>query len=316
MSFADMLELIDKALKEENIAFIKLYFLRKRNLKEGRAYHVYQPPIAEGLNRKLLELVKGSILSQTSDVPVVKYNFMGTGDDTIEYIESEQIAECAKVLAALNEIQAIKHFTSDLDMTKIDFYCFELTYDGKTIYFFRQFSKMKRLRKNGILMSFFEDKLVSIDEDVISIDGQIDIIHEDNLLYILNHVSLERIFSFRDYVIDNAETMLEKIEENKVIDNFDQFKEDCKKDFRKSKWLARILTRGGLTMLNEKKDRIPEIISEINQKTSANIIYQNNRFIYTNPEQLTWILGMIGDDCFKKFLSGNIGISIVESELS
>lgn len=316
MSFTEILELINRALAEENCAFIKLYFLAKRNLRDGKAYHVYKAPISEELNRQLLELIKSSIINQTSNASLIEYNFMGTADETIEYIASDKIVECAKILTALSETQTIKHFTNELDMTKIDFYCFEFIYDNKIIHCFRQFSKMKKLRKNGIIMSIFEDKLISIDENIISIDGQLDIIKLDSQLFILNHIALERIFSFRDFVIENAESMLQKIEENKIIENIDQFKEDCKRDFRRSKWLARISARGGLTILNQNKENIPQIINEINEKCNANLEYINNKFVYSNSEQLTWILGMIGDDCFKKFLSGKVGISIVENELS
>ena len=137
-------------------------------------------------------------LIKSLELPVVQYNPVGVLDEENELIIPTQVSCVETFLDSLKPDNVITEM-SLIKIPKINFYCIEVSYQGKTIFLFRQFTKMSRLRK-GILSQLVNDELKELDSEFLGIDEFTDMVLMDDVLLIINHISLERVFIVNDII--------------------------------------------------------------------------------------------------------------------
>jgi hypothetical protein len=137
---------------------------------------------------------------------IVAYNPIGVGDMEIEKLSKTDILQIPSYLESIADDTVFKDMTT-LRTDKIDFYCVEISYDIQKLYLFRQFHKLKKLRK-GILAQIVNNELKTMDGDFLGIDDSIDIILFGDDVYLINHISLERIFKYKDEFLNKTKEAL------------------------------------------------------------------------------------------------------------
>lgn len=170
----------------------------------------------------------------------------------MESIPTEEIPLFQDFLNSISQENIHKEMNS-LRIEKIDFYCIEISYDGKTVYMFRQFQKLKKLRQ-GFLTRIIDNELNVIDNDFLGIDELIDIIVFDGKIYLFNHISLERVFNYKDEFLKKTNEALGEILTKNVISNIEQFADDCRNDIRIMKRFTNIMTKERLPLFFENYD--------------------------------------------------------------
>ncbi|CAM5273436.1 hypothetical protein LSPH24S_01905 [Lysinibacillus sphaericus] len=88
---------------------------------------------------------------------------------------------------------------------------------------------------------FIEGGFEKLEGNLLGMDDAIDIIVFNQEMFILNHISLERIFSIHEQYSQNAEQALQRIEQSGKIENFESFREDCLNDNRITRTLTKVL---------------------------------------------------------------------------
>lgn len=200
---------------------------------------------------------------------------------------------------------------SSLKVDKIGFYCIEVNYENKQILLFRQFQKLKKLRR-GFLSRIVENELTKIEKDFLGIDELTDIIVFDEKIYLLNHISLERVFGYRDEFLKKTNEALGEILTKKVINNIEQFADDCRSDIRIMKRFTNIMTKDRLPLFFENYERVPEIVKELELDLDFD---KEGRIIYRERSQLFHIINLLSDSYFKSLLAQRTGIAKLEEEL-
>lgn len=198
-----------------------------------------------------------------------------------------------------------------LKIEKIGFYCIEIKLDGKTLYIFRQFQKLKKLR-SGLLTRLIANDLNVIESDFLGIDEFTDIIAFENNLYLLNHTSLERIFNYRDEFLRKTNEALGEILNKDVLCNIEQFTSDCCSDIRIMKRFTNIMTKDRLPMFFDNYERVPDIVSELGLDIEFD---ESGKIIYRERSQLFHIVNLLSDAYFKSLLANRTGVAKVEGEI-
>lgn len=192
MALNDLLTMINSLQREQPQNVMEIIFVRK----QAASYRSYMPQISSEVQNDILAMILPILSRQLDSLHLVAYNPVGVSDGEMEELTMTDVTQVEQFISSIHTDMLLTD-EENLDLSKIAFYCIKITYNEKTLYLFRQFSKLKKLRK-GYLAQLFNNELTAMEKEFIGIDETVDIVLMDETLYILNHISLERVFNFRD----------------------------------------------------------------------------------------------------------------------
>lgn len=297
-----------KADQPENC--VSVFFSRRITSNGGSKYSSHQPSVSTQVQLDILSTVFPYIEAQLSSHQIVEYNPVGVLDGSLEKLSLTEIPMFETFKDSLGADTLFRDMSS-LKVDKIGFYCIRIVYKEKELYLFRQFQKLKKLR-SGILTRIIENELNVIESDFLGIDELTDIIAFDGALCLFNHISLERIFNYRDEFLRKTNEALGEILSKGVLNNIDQFTADCCSDIRIMKRFTAIMTKDRLPMFFDNYDRVPEIVRELELDIEFD---SDGRLIYRERSQLFHIVNLLSDSYFKSLLANRTGVAMVEGEL-
>jgi len=286
-----------------------MYFVKKQNSEKA---HAYQPQISTDIQNDLSRLILPNAISTLRNSVLSEYNPIGVPDGEIEHISVVSVPHVAIFQDSVRDDSVFKDM-SLLPIKHINYYCLKYLCDGKELYLFRQFSKMKKLR-SGYIARFINSELVAMDGDFLGIDDNVDIILYDNTLFILNHISLERIFNYRDEYLKKTYEALGEILATGVIKNMEQFSEDCTSDVRIMKRFTNIMSQGRLPLFFQNFERVPRILKELG--LDIEFIEEENKLVYREKSQLFHIINLMSDAYFKSLLLERTGLALLEESIT
>lgn len=285
---------------------LRVFFSEKRTTEK---YRTFMPQASNELQKKMLSLVLTPLI-KALELPVVEYNPVGVLYEENELIVPTQVA----CVGAFKESLAPENLVTEMNLikiSKISFYCLEVTYQEKKVYIFRQFTKMKRIRK-GILSQLVNDELRELNSDFLGIDELTDMVLMDDTLLILNHISLERIFNYRDKFQEMTNQAIGRIVVEGRMANVEQFSEDCLNDVRIMKRFTDIMSKDRLPLFFDNYDRVPDIVKAL----ELDIEFDNEgKMIYRDKSQLFHIIHLMSDAYFQSLLSARYGVAEMEGTI-
>lgn len=277
-------------------------------VKKGRYYYsAFEPNITYELKMKIIALIVND-LQKNERVDLCNFDPVYSKLDKIEFCNTDYVGNYSEVIESMLNAE---HDVSELQPDDITFYCIRIDDEKNKVNYliFRRISKLKRLNSKGILASFFNNGLNEITDTIFGIDGCVDFIIKDGEeIYIFNHVALERIFKLNDKYFENARTVLQTLKELNVIENFENFEEDCLRDIRYQKRLTKVLGKiDNISDVFNNFDNIQEVVDEfdLNIEVKTNGMAQ---IVYEGREQLNDILHIINDAYYKSIINNRKGI--------
>lgn len=285
---------------------LRVFFSEKRTTEK---YRTFMPQASNELQKKMLSLVLTPLI-KALELPVVEYNPVGVLDEENELIVPTQVA----CVGAFKESLVPENLVTEMNLikiSKISFYCLEVTYQEKKVYIFRQFTKMKRLRK-GILSQLVNDELRELNSDFLGIDELTDMVLMDDTLLILNHISLERIFNYRDKFQEMTNQAIGRIVVEGRMANVEQFSEDCLNDVRIMKRFTDIMSKDRLPLFFDNYDRVPDIVKALELDIEFD---DEGKMIYRDKSQLFHIIHLMSDAYFQSLLSARYGVAEMEGTI-
>lgn len=302
----NILEIFHSVHEESPDNVVKIYFCVKR---EKNKYRSFMPQIANDLQKKILALVMPYLFKSLA-LPVTPYNPVGVLDAENELITPKQVT-CVDTFKESIKAENLLTEMDQIRIPKINFYCIEISYQGKVVYLFRQFTKMSRLRK-GILSQIVCDELKELNGDFLGIDELTDMVLFEDALVIINHISLERMFNYRDKFQEMTSQAIERIVEERKMANLEQFTEDCLNDVRVMKRFTDLMSKDRLPLFFDNYDRVPEIVSSLKLDIEFD---EEGKMIYRDKSQLFHIIHLMSDSYFKSLLAERVGVAEMEGTI-
>lgn len=286
---------------------MKMYFVEKPSHEK---FNSFMPQVANDIQKKILEMVIPNVI-KSLQLSVVMYNPVGVADGEIELLNPTQVQF---VQTFLNSINPDNLFTEmdQIRIGKIGFYCIELSMGKDIIYLFRQFSKMNRIR-NSFIGHFFDNELREMDNDFLGIDEYADMVLLDDMLIILNHISLERIFNYRDEFLKITNAAIGEIVNQECMVNVDQFADDCRRDVRIMKRFTELMSKERLPLFFDHYDKVPEICHNLELDIDFD---EDGKLIYREKSQLFHIINLMSDSYFRSLLAERIGVAKTEEPIN
>lgn len=271
---------------------------------------INSPQISYELKREIVGMLIQYVQKELTSSRVVEYQAVGSLDGEIEVIEVKNV-----ISEEYNEVE--RRFIISIsdekkfDWSKVDYYIIKIEIRGKSLSLYRQFPKMKRLRK-GLLLQVFEDELVRMDTDFIGIDESVDILEWDGEFLIFNHIALERIFGYKDMFERKTREAIALIKDEKVFANIEDFQDACMRDSRIMKRFTYIMQKGRLPLFFKNIDKVPSLVKELDLNLSLD---ENNRLVYSERSQLYEITRLMSDSYFRSLLADRIGVAELEGTI-
>lgn len=279
---------------------INLYFTAKTR----SGYTTYRPNVDHVIKDSLLSLIQDS-LNQYKNHSIAGYNPTGSAENTVEYCKYGYVGNYSEIEDSFNSTQ--ENVDTNLNPDELTFYCLEVE-DLETdtnIRFFRRVTKFKKIYSKGIIAYFQGCTLNRIEPQVLGIDGFIDLMAVDGIIYIFNHVSLERIFKLNEKFSHVASKVIDILKEKNKIINFESFEDDCLNDQRFQKILAKMYDENNdiALALNNM-----ETVRQVIELFELEIEIRENQIIYTDKSKLMDILRIIRDSYYKSLICEKLGV--------
>ena len=285
---------------------VSIYFSEKRGQDK---YRTFKPQVSNDLQKKILALVIPPLM-KSLELPVVEYNPVGVLDDENELIIPSQVT-CVDVFKdSLQEDNLITDM-NQIKIPKINFYCIVISYKGNSVYLFRQFTKMSRLRK-GILSQLVSDELKELNSDFLGIDELTDMVYMEDVLLIINHISLERVFNYKDKFEEMTTKAIGRIVLEGKMANVEQFSEDCLRDVRIMKRFTDMMSKDRLPLFFDNYERVPDIVKTLELDIDFD---DDGKMIYRDKSQLFHIIHLMSDSYFRSLISERIGVAEMEGTI-
>lgn len=282
-----------------------LYFTQKSR----SGYTTYAPNVSPSIKDQILELIVQD-LKKYESYQMKKYSPLGCDDETIEFCKSIDIGGYNE---AINSFKDCDRVETDIDADQLTFYTLmiENELNDVKIYFFRRVTKFKRLSSNGIMAYFQGYKLVNIESKMLGIDGLVDVIVIKNDAYVINHISLERIFKMTEQYNEVAIKALDILKSKNKIMNFKQFEDDCLNDMRIQKTLTKIMAEPDV--IEHAFDNFDEIEKTIDMfQLDLDVVYEQGEkklcYSESSKELLMRILYIIRDAYYTSTIQHRKGI--------
>lgn len=284
---------------------LRLYFTTKKNKK----YISYSPQLNEEVQKKIVELIKKYLEENFQNTTQVSFSPIGYKEETIERCTIDYVTSYNDVISSYSDSNVSREPLSEAKINDLNFYCLIIKAENKEIKFFRRVTKFKKLSSSGILGLINGNKFNQIEGSLLGIDGNIDIVVDDNEFLILNHISLERIFSISEQYKEKAEETIQIMEQSNRIINFEQFKDDCLNDGRITRILTKLLMESG--KLENSFKNFQNAINVINM-FELNIEIDNSedipKIIYEDKDQLMDIIRIFRDAYYMSIINQKPGI--------
>jgi len=290
-------------LNDEELA-VRLYFSRKR---PNGSYLTYSPSIDRPLQVELKKLVTDA-LYKARDLEQREFSPIGTIDGCIETYSVNQVDSFNDIIQSMSEDVVVRTEIQPKDVSKLTFYCLKINLGTRgDILFFRRVTKFNRLAKEGFIGKFYSNDFVKIDDTLLGIDPSVDIVVFGNELLILNHISLERIFSIHDQYQQKASQTLDLVKRADRIENFDLFREDCLSDGRVTRALTKLLNEEDkIYLVFENFQNVIRVIDIFD--LNIELTEGNTKLIYEDKSQLLDITRLMRDSFYKTLINNREGV--------
>ena len=302
----DVIEILHSVQDNSPDNAVRIFFCEKR---ASDKYRTFMPQVSDELQKRILSLVLPPLI-KSLELPVVQYNPVGVLDEENELIIPTQVSCVETFLDSLKPDSVITEM-SLIKIPKINFYTIEVSYQGKTVFLFRQFTKMSRLRK-GILSQLVNDELKELDSEFLGIDELTDMVLMDDVLLIINHISLERVFNYRDKFQEMTNQAIGRIVVEGKMANVEQFSEDCLNDVRIMKRFTDLMSKDRLPLFFDNYDRVPDIVKALELDIEFD---DEGKMIYRDKSQLFHIIHLMSDAYFQSLLAARYGVAEMEGTI-
>lgn len=280
----------------EEACSVGLQLINKHNMN----YSFLGCSIDDDTQKEIFKLLKSTIKHIINENEVVEFNPVGREDGTIEELNISDVEGLRNIIKMRDNTN---NFTRDLnDLGNINAYLLEIKMGEENLKVFRRYSKSKSLSK-GMLLKVLSDQFTKINENIFQIDNIVDfIVINDETIIVFNRYSFELITNYKDNYFDNLDLALLEIENSNLINNIEQFKEDCKESTRIAKQFTKAMQESSINLILEHINEVSDAIYE----AQLPIEFMDNKFKYENKEQLSILVALLSDKYAKTLIGKRI----------
>lgn len=287
---------------KDNIDNIE-YFCLKKNSNYKNGYE----PLKALIHKKIFDDIKNDYIVQLENIinncEFEAFSYDINRDDTIPILPISEISN-SKVMDTLlytiiniDNVKPIDNLKETLSESFLYGFIFTLQNNKKFTVIRKVFSY--NYLKNKKIWHYKDSRLDFIEKDIFALDSKVDCFLYDDFIYILSKHNFETLFSYKSHYLEKANTSLDSIENSDIIENFEEFKEDCIARSTITRKLAELSKNEDIKLFINKIKTSPEVINNTIQKYNLDIKIENNKIIYEDVSSLSEIINLISENYFE-----------------
>lgn len=290
-------EILQKIEQIKNNCTISMKLINK----QGTQYSFLETNLSTDVQNELKEFILSRITTIINENSLEPFNPTGKKDETIEFIKAQEVTTFSDFLDCYTDNINFVEKISQLDT--INSYLIHIIGANETeLKIFRKYSKSKSLSR-GLRYKLTDHTFDKLKDQIFIIDEIIDfIVINDEDIIVMNRYAFEIITNYRDNYTETLNTALNLIEQSNLIDNFEQFKEDCCNSMRIAKQFTRAMKQNSITIINNNPDLVSQAVTE----AELPITFINNKFQYESREQLSILVALLSDEYAKTLITNTI----------
>lgn len=268
--------------------------------KNGMNYCFLQSSIDDDTQSEIFKILMESTLDIVKKNELAEFNSVGKEDLTIEKINVSDVEGLKKIIDMRKDNN---NFTQNIkELGDINAYLLEVRNGQENLKIFRRYSKSKSLSK-GVLLQVVTKQFTKLNENIFQIDNIIDFIAiNDEVAIVFNRYPFELITNYKDNYFVNLNRALIEISESNLINNMEQFAEDCKESTKIAKQFTKAMQDNSINLILANIDEVALAISEV----GLPIDFIDNKFQYESKEQLSILVALLSDKYAKTLIGKRI----------
>lgn len=268
--------------------------------KNGMNYSFLQSSIDNDTQREIFKILMESTLDIVKKNELEEFNPVGKEDLIIEKINVSEVEGLKKIIDMRKDNS---NFTEQIrELGDINAYLLEVRNGEENLKIFRRYSKSKSLSK-GLLLQVITKHFTKLNENIFQIDNIIDfIVINDEIAIIFNRYPFELITNYKDNYFINLDRALIEISESNLINNMEQFAEDCKESTKIAKQFTKAMQDNSINLILAHIDEVSLAINEV----GLPIDFVDNKFQYEGKEQLSILVALLSDKYAKTLIGKRI----------
>lgn len=268
--------------------------------KNGMNYCFLQSSIDNDTQSEIFKILMESTLDIVKKNELAEFNSVGKEDLTIEKINVSDVEGLKKIIDMRKDNN---NFTQNIkELGDINAYLLEVRNGQENLKIFRRYSKSKSLSK-GVLLQVVTKQFTKLNENIFQIDNIIDFIAiNDEVAIVFNRYPFELITNYKDNYFVNLNRALIEISESNLINNMEQFAEDCKESTKIAKQFTKAMQDNSINLILANIDEVALAISEV----GLPIDFIDNKFQYESKEQLSILVALLSDKYAKTLIGKRI----------
>lgn len=276
-------------------------------LKKNKNYRNEYEPLKALIHEKIFEDIKNDYIFQLemiiNNCEFEEFSYEINSDDTIAILPISEISNSKVMDTLLSTIdnidnsKPIDNLKETLSESYLYGFIFTLNNNKKFTVIRKVFSY--NYLKNKKIWHYKDSRLNFIEKDIFALDSKIDCFLYDDFIYILSKHNFETLFSYKSHYLEKANASLDSIENSNIVENFEEFKEDCISRSKITRKLAELSKNEEIKLFINKIKTFPEIINDTIQKYNLDVKIENNRIIYEDVSSLSEIINLISENYFE-----------------
>lgn len=236
---------------------------------------------------------------------IQEYNPIISKNDVVETIKTDDTFGYEEILSKLTDIDT----SNNIQSKNIKFYMFEYKLNDERLYIFRRNFNNKSL-KRSIFAKFDPEGIydtIELDK-FLKMDYEIDLLIYNGLIYIDNHIALERIFYLNEEFKEKANTILSRIDKTGKVKNFDTVKHKLLNNGRFVRRIAKLSEDNDRsTLFIECIEKTKLAIEQFNLPIIYNEVIEQFEIDYEDISQLNVLVNLMQDSYYKTIIGDDIG---------
>lgn len=288
-------EQLEQYMRDFNIEDCTLSFVLGHKKRNG--YNFKPMGIHNDLQPEVLNMLLNNTNIMINNCDIKEFNSLVKEDNVLEYLVAGEVEGYRKLTEDLgNNENTVANLE---ELGDVNFYFIQVAdHERHNIKIFRKYSKSKTLSK-GIICRLLDNTFNKINASIIQIEENVDfIVIDDAHIFIVNRYSFETITNYRDKYIESLGLALDKIEEADLIENFDEFKEDCQSSIKIAKQFNEAMKKNSIDLIQNNTDLVVSVIRDNNLP----IDFIENKFIYEGKEHLGVLVALLSDRYVKTLI--------------
>ncbi|MEG7965894.1 Kiwa anti-phage protein KwaB-like domain-containing protein [Bacillus cereus group sp. Sample30] len=264
------------------------YITKSRNTALTNQYTKFEISVPMNVANEIKDLVFGNLVEKLTGLELREHDPVISEANTLEHLPLYEVDNFENI------VSAPEGQVSELDFGNIWGYTIKV-YFGQAnhdIVFFKKFA-YPRLLKKSIKLRLRNDIFDVIESEVVTIDDVIHSFSLDGTMFILNKAQFEKLFNFSSTYQQYVNQSVETLEELHVIENFEQFTNDCLESDTLTRRLVKTIKDERFENLQRNITNVPRVIDEF----ALNVHFVDDKIVYGDGSTITDIITLIKGAC-------------------